>query len=176
MFACRAASKIQGESLEDQLAMCRAYIARMGWTEYQVYIEPGRSAFTEKLDKRIAFQELRADAKAGKFQAVLVYKMNRFARKAFIQYQVAAEFDRYKVEIASATEPIDRKTANGRLTFGVLAVIAEAQSDGLSEVMRDKRLNEAKKGRHVGQCAGRLRSRRWDARRKRRCRGRALGL
>jgi site-specific DNA recombinase len=142
--------QVQGESLEDQLAMCRAYIARMGWTEYQVYIEPGRSAFTEKLDKRIAFQELRADAKAGKFQAVLVYKMNRFARKAFIQYQVAAEFDRYKVQIASATEPIDRKTANGRLTFGVLAVIAEAQSDGLSEVMRDKRMNEAKKGRHVG--------------------------
>ena len=142
--------QVAGDSLDDQLMMCRAYIAQQGWTEAAVYIEPGRSAFTENLDKRVAFQQLRADAKARKFDAVLVYKLNRFARKVIVQYQVAAELERYRVEIKSVTQPIDRRTVGGRITFGVLAVLAEAQSDELSAVMRDKWLNEARKGRHVG--------------------------
>jgi hypothetical protein len=65
------------------------------------------------------------------------------------QYAAAAELERYRVQIASATEPIDRKTASGRLTFGMLAVMADAQSDQLAEKMRDTRLAEARQGRLV---------------------------
>lgn len=142
--------QVQGESLDDQLAACRLYITQQGWTEVVVYVEPGRSAFTENLDKRMAFQQLRADAQAHRFDVVLVYKLNRFARKVIVQYQIAAELERSRVQIASATQPIDRRTVGGRITFGVLAVLAEAQSDELSAVMRDKWQAEARKGRHVG--------------------------
>ena len=139
-----------GVSLADQEAVCRAYAERLGWRVVEVYTEAGRSAFTERMEKRVAFQQLLADARARKFDYALVYKLNRFARKALIQFQAGAELERYKVEIKSATEEIDRKTASGRLNFGVLAVIAEAQSDQLSEKMRDTRAAEARGGRHVG--------------------------
>jgi site-specific DNA recombinase len=139
-----------GVSLLDQESICRAYAASKGWIVVADYVEAGKSAFTEKLTKRTAFQQLLRDAQARMFDIVLVYKMNRFARKVLIQYQAAADLERCKVEIASATEPIDRKTASGRLTFGMLAVIAEAQSDQLSEKMRDTRAAEARQGRHVG--------------------------
>jgi site-specific DNA recombinase len=139
-----------GVSLDDQETICRAYADRQGWRTVAVYSEPGRSAFTERMEKRIAFQQMLNDARARHFDVVLVYKMNRFARKVLIQYQAAAELERCKVKIASATEPIDRKTASGRLTFGMLAVIAEAQSDQLAEKMRDTRQAEARGGRHVG--------------------------
>jgi DNA invertase Pin-like site-specific DNA recombinase len=54
------------------------------------------------------------------------------------------------VQIASATEPIERATASGRATFGMLAVMAQLQSDQLSEKMRDTRLAEARQGRLAG--------------------------
>ena len=143
--------QVKGVSLDDQLRACREYALRQGWTIIEpLYVEPGRSAFTENLSKRVAFQHLLADARRKLFDVVLVYKLDRFARKVLIQYQAAAELERYRVQIASATEPIDRKTAAGRMTFGMLAVAAEAYSDQLSERMRDTRRAEARQGRHVG--------------------------
>ncbi len=139
-----------GVSLSDQEAVCRAYAAQQGWRVVQVYTEAGRSAFTERMEKRAAFQQMLSDARQRQFDVALVYKLNRFARKVLIQYQAAAELERCKVEVKSATEPIDRKTASGRLTFGMLAVIAEAQSDQLSEKMADTRAAEARAGHHVG--------------------------
>jgi site-specific DNA recombinase len=142
--------QLDGISLEDQERQGRAYAERAGWSVTFVYVEPGRSAFTEDLTKRVAFNQMLADARAGLFDVVLVYKLNRFARNVPTQYQAAADLERYGVQIASATEPIERKTASGRATFGMLAVMAQLQSDQLSEKMRHTRLAEARQGRHVG--------------------------
>ena len=72
--------QVDGTSLESQEHDGRAYAVRMGWRVTRVYIEAGRSAYTENLKKRLAFQEMIADARAGQFDVVLVYKLNRFAR------------------------------------------------------------------------------------------------
>lgn len=117
-----------------------------------LYIEPGRSAFDEGFDTRIAFQQLLADAQHRRFDVVLVYKLNRFARNVPAQYAAAAELERYGVQIASVTEPIERKTASGKATFGMLAVLAQLQSDQLSEKMRDTRLAEARQGAWSARC------------------------
>jgi site-specific DNA recombinase len=143
-------SQVDGNSLEDQEHICRKATERLGWTVTRVYSEPGRSAFIEKLEKRVAFQQMLHDAATGSFDVVMVYKLNRFARKVLVQYQAAAQLEKHNVQIASATEEIDRRTASGRLNFGMLALMAEAQSDQLSEKMRDTRLAEARNGRHVG--------------------------
>lgn len=45
------------------------------------YIDDGKSAFTDDMDKRPAFRRLIADAKARAFDILLVYKLDRFARK-----------------------------------------------------------------------------------------------
>src|SRR5258706_1425463 len=126
--------QLKGVSLEDQLRACREHARRQSWTVVEpCYVEPGRSAFTENLSKRVAFQQLLADARRKLFDMVLVYKLDRFARKVLVQYQAAAELERCRVRIASATEPIDRQTAAGRMTLGMLAVAVEADSDQLSE-------------------------------------------
>jgi site-specific DNA recombinase len=142
--------QLDGVSLEDQEHHGRAYATHMGWIVTSVYVEPGRSAFSEDLNKRVAFNQMLADARAKRFDVVLVYKLNRFARNVPTQYAAAAGLERCGVQIASVTEPIDRKTAAGRMTFGILAVTAQLQSDQLSEKMRDTRLAEARQGRHVG--------------------------
>lgn len=137
-------------SLTDQLDICTRHAVAQGWVVTAVYEEAGRSAFTERVDRRPALQRLLADARGRKFDVALVYKLNRFARKVLVQYQLAADLERCGVQVTSATEPIDRKTASGRITFGVLAVLAEGQSDALSEKMRDTWAAIARQGRHVG--------------------------
>jgi site-specific DNA recombinase len=103
--------QIKGVSLEDQAQACRAHAARAGWTVVEpLYIEPGQSAFTERLDTRVAFQKLLLDAQQRRFDVVLVYKLNRFARNVPAQYAAAAELERYGVKIASVTG-----RSNGRL-------------------------------------------------------------
>ncbi|HEU5103982.1 MAG TPA: recombinase family protein [Roseiflexaceae bacterium] len=82
--------QVKDVSLEDQLRACREYALRQGWTIIEpLYVEPGRSAFTENLAKRVAFQQLLADARRKLFDVVLVYKLDRFARKVLIQYQLS---------------------------------------------------------------------------------------
>src|SRR5215216_377558 len=92
--------QVTGVSLEDQLRACREHAQRHSWTIVEVYIEPGRSAFSENLSKRVAFQQLLMDARRKLFDVVLVYKLDRFARKTLLQYQAAAELERHKVQIA----------------------------------------------------------------------------
>jgi len=104
--------QVQGVGLEEQERACRAHAAREGWMVVQVYVEPGRSAYTENLTKRLAFQHMLDDAKAGRFDIALVYKLDRFARKVRLQYNAAADLERLGVQIVSATEHIDRHTAS----------------------------------------------------------------
>src|SRR6266508_6142908 len=138
--------QVKGVSLEDQEQHGRAHAARMGWTLTRSYIEPGRSAFTEDLTKRVALQELLADARQRRFDVVLVFKLNRFARNVPAQYAVAAELERYGVAIVSATEAFERKTAAGKLTFGMLAVIAQFDSDQQSERVAGAKREQARRG------------------------------
>src|SRR4051812_14840877 len=98
--------QVDGVSLEDQEVRCREYAQNQGWMVVAVYSEAGRSAFTENMVKRIAFQQMLDDAARRKFDIVLVYKLNRFARKVVVQYQAAAELEKHKIQIASVTESI----------------------------------------------------------------------
>ena len=42
--------QVKGVSLDDQLRACREYALRQGWSITEsLYVEPGRSAFTENL-------------------------------------------------------------------------------------------------------------------------------
>lgn len=99
--------QIKGVSLEDQEHAYRAYVACAGWDLIEpLYIEPGRSAFAERLDTRIVFQKLLLDAQQRRFDVVLVYKLNRFARNVPAQYAAAAAQARLPAPASSQAEPI----------------------------------------------------------------------
>lgn len=150
---CRA-SRIHrhrdGVTLEQQEADCRAHAHAQGWTVVEFYTDASKTAYRDDLSKRDAFQRMLADARRKKFEAVLVYKLDRFARKPLIAYQAAADLERCGVMVVSATERFDRATVSGRLTFGILAVVAEAQSGMHGERMAAIRLTEAQHGRLTG--------------------------
>lgn len=96
-----------------------------------IYMDEGISGKME-LRERPAFGRLIEDielAPEGKrpFDAVVVYKIDRFARKLSILLKVVDFFEKYDIQFLSANESIDTSSPFGKAILGILGVIAELE-------------------------------------------------
>ena len=73
-----AGPKQTEQSIEGQVAECRAYAAREGVEVVGVYAD--RHVSGKSTDGRYEFQRLLLDAEAHRFDAVIVWKVDRFGR------------------------------------------------------------------------------------------------
>jgi site-specific DNA recombinase len=151
----RVSSKeqVEGYSLEAQLRACREFCAARGYAVVAEYADEGRSAHTDNLAKRPQFARMLADAEAGRFQLIVVHKMDRFARKLRVTLECLERPGKAKVGFASVSEPdLDYSTSQGFLFLSMLGALAEWYSRNLSA--------ETKKGwaerKRQGLYAGRL--------------------
>jgi DNA invertase Pin-like site-specific DNA recombinase len=80
-------------------------------------------------DSRPALNRLLIDAKLRKFDTVLVYRYDRFARSLRNLVNALAEFDALGIHFVSLHEGVDTSTPNGRLVFGIFASIAEFERE-----------------------------------------------
>jgi DNA invertase Pin-like site-specific DNA recombinase len=108
-------------SIDAQLAACRKHAKQQGWRVVQEYVERGRSA---KNTDRPEFQAMIAAAKAGKFQVIIVQKLDRFARNREDAVIYKALLRRVDVQVVSVTEQFDDGPM-GRLVEGILEVVAD---------------------------------------------------
>ncbi len=102
-----------------------------------LYQEEGISG-TTKLFERPAFSRLIEDittAPKGKkpFDAVAVYKIDRFARKLSVLLDTVSFFEQYDIMMLSANESIDTSTPFGRAVLGIIGVIAELEIETFKE-------------------------------------------
>lgn len=126
----RFSSHTQNEqSIEGQLKECKAYAAAHGMTIVGEYID---RAMTGTNDNRPDFQKMIRDSERHKFEAVLVYQLDRFARKREDSAIYKARLKRNGVRVISAMEPI-AQDASGILVEGVLESMAEYYSAELSQ-------------------------------------------
>jgi DNA invertase Pin-like site-specific DNA recombinase len=75
-------STLIGQNPEMQLAELREYAAHRGWTITNEYVDRGVSGAKES---RPALNKLMADAHRRRFDAVVVWKLDRFARHRWAQ-------------------------------------------------------------------------------------------
>lgn len=141
--------QVAGASLGDQERACRAFAEREGLSVARVYRDEGRSAYKDELRYRPEFERLLAAGKGRLFGAVVVYKLDRFARKARVYHNARWQLEQAGVALLSATEP-NEATAAGRLSSAMLADFAEFYSAQLSERIRDAAQSKARRGLWVG--------------------------
>ncbi len=127
----RVSTEEQAEkySLNAQLEAMRQYAKEQGWEVVEEYIDPGYSG---RSDKRPAFRRLIRDALAGKFEAILVHALDRFARSRFVSVTYKALLKEQGIFIYSVTEHIDHNDVNSVVMEGMLEVMAEWYSANLS--------------------------------------------
>jgi DNA invertase Pin-like site-specific DNA recombinase len=109
-----------------QLEELRDYCRRRQWQIAEEFTDAGVSGSKES---RPALNRLLYDAKRRKFDAVLVYRYDRFARSLRQLVNALTEFDALGIHFVSLHEGVDTSTPNGRLVFGIFASIAEFERE-----------------------------------------------
>ncbi|MGI5523207.1 recombinase family protein [Micromonospora sp. CA-259024] len=89
-------------------------------------------------------------AKAGMFDVLLVYRVDRFSRSLAHFIDLAATLDAANVRFASATEPVDTGGAIGRMMLQFLAVFAEFERNMIIDRVKSGMTAKASKGQWAG--------------------------
>lgn len=119
-------------SPERQRDITASYAAARGWDVVGTYEDLDVSATHARL-ARPALDRLRADIGAGKVDVVIVWRLDRLARKVLDLLTLLDEWRHHDAAVASATEGIDLTTAGGRAMATLIGVFAEMEADAIRE-------------------------------------------
>ena len=104
----------KGTSLESQAEQLESFCKGQKWEIFNHYTDPG---FSGKDDKRPGLESLRRDAKAGYFEKVIVWRLDRLARNLRLILGIEAELREQDVAVFSMKEMVDTSTSIGRRFF-----------------------------------------------------------
>jgi DNA invertase Pin-like site-specific DNA recombinase len=135
------------QSAAMQIEELRAFCVRRGWDVVEEFTDTGVSGSKES---RPALNRLLADAKRRRFDTVLVYRYDRFARSLRQLVNALAEFDALGIHFVSLHEGVDTSTPNGRLVFGIFASIAEFERELIRGRVRSGIAAAKARGRKLG--------------------------
>ena len=91
-----------------------------------------------------------ADARRRRFDCVLVWKYDRFARTLGALIAALQEFRDLGIDFISHTQAIDTTTPMGRLFFHVIGSFAEFERDVIVERVKAGLANARAKGKRLG--------------------------
>src|SRR3989449_8864407 len=131
---------------ELQLRELREYCARRGWEISGEYVDHISGA----KDKRPALDRLMADAHRRRFDAVVVWKFDRFARSVSHLLRALETFRALGIEFVSLSEQVDTSTPTGKMVFTVLGAVAELERSLIAERVRAGLRNARAKGKTLG--------------------------
>lgn len=140
-------STLNGQHPEMQLSELREYCARRGWQIISEYVDEGISGSRER---RPALDRLMSDAHRRKFDAVLVWKIDRFGRSLKHLVNALADLDSLGVAFVSLRDNIDLSTPSGRLMFQVIGAMSEFEKSLIQERVRAGLRNAIARGVRLG--------------------------
>lgn len=111
---CRYSSNLQDEkSIEQQKNELEEYAKNNNISIIKYYVDEAKSGTK---DTRDSFQNMISDAcKLKKVQAVLVWKTDRFARKAMDSLYYRNKLEKVGIKLISITQPIDTETPERKI-------------------------------------------------------------
>src|SRR5712692_9597897 len=92
------------QNTDAQESELKRYAERRGWQVYRVYQDRGQSGAKQS---RPALDELMADCRRRRVDAVLVWKFDRFARSLRHLLAALEDFKERGIDFVSCTEQID---------------------------------------------------------------------
>ncbi|MGA7463323.1 MAG: recombinase family protein [Candidatus Korobacteraceae bacterium] len=140
-------STLNGQDPEMQLSELREYAARRGWIISGEYVDQGVSGSKES---RPELNRLTVDAHRRVFDAVLVWKIDRYGRSLKHLVNALADLNAYGVAFVSLRDNLDLSTASGRLMFQIIGAMAEFERALIQERVRAGLRNARAKGRKLG--------------------------
>src|SRR3989304_8827331 len=119
-----------GQSPEMQLSEVREYCARRGWQIGGEYVDAGISGTK---DSRPELNRLMAEAHRRRFDPVVVWRFDRFARSVSHLLRALETFRALGIEFVSLSEQVDTSTPTGKMVFTVPGAVAELERSLIAE-------------------------------------------
>ncbi len=141
----------KGESVENQIEMCRNYIAaHFGETAAQrvrVFEDEG---FSGGNLQRPQFRKMMQEAKKTPFAAVVVYRLDRISRNIGDFAGLIQELGERNIGFISIKEQFDTASPMGRAMMYIASVFSQLERETIAERIRDNMHELAKTGRWLG--------------------------
>jgi len=135
---------------ENQVHELREYCLRSEYTVHDVYIDKCSGL----KDSRPDFNRMIDDMRLKRFDAVMVWKLDRIGRSLQHLLQLLQEMKSKKVDFICLTQNIDTTTASGKLLFSMMGAFAEFESSLISERTKAGMQRAKRQGIHVGRPKG----------------------
>jgi DNA invertase Pin-like site-specific DNA recombinase len=132
---------------EMQLSELREYATRRGLSIHEEYVDQGVSGSKES---RPALNRLMSDAQRCRFDAVLVWKIDRFGRSLKHLVNSLADLSAYGIAFISLRDNLDLSTPSGRRMFQIIGAMAEFERALIQERVRAGLRNARAKGKRIG--------------------------
>lgn len=125
--------QVEGYSIDAQRRAFQAVVQERGWTKYREYIDEGKSARTDNINKRPAFNEMITGALDREYDILVVHKLDRFSRNLRITLEFFDKLLKAGVSFVSINEQMDFTTPSGKVHLALLGAFAQYYSDNLSQ-------------------------------------------
>ena len=119
-----------GQDPEVQLQPMRAHAAQRGWEIVEEFVDRG---FSGAKERRPALDRLMKAAWTGQFQAVLVFRFDRFARSTKHLISGLEKFRSLNINFISLQEQFDTSTPIGQAMFSIIGAMAQLERDIIRE-------------------------------------------
>lgn len=125
----------------------KEYCERRGWQVFDCYVDNGVSG---KKDSRPQLNRMMQDAHERRFDVVVVWRFDRFARSVSHLLRALETFNSLGVQFVSLSEAIDTSTPMGKMVFTVLGAVAELERNLIVERVRAGLRHARAKGKRLG--------------------------
>src|ERR1700719_2317122 len=141
----RVSSKDQ--SCELQIRDLRAYCSARGFDLVREYVDIGQSGAA---DSRPELNKLMDDARKRQFDAIIVWRFDRFARSTKHLLTALEEFRSLGIQFISYQENIDTSSALGQAMFTIVSAVAQLERDIIRERVNAGIHNARANGKQLG--------------------------
>ena len=123
-------STLNGQNPELQLIEIRQHAARRGWSVFSEYSDVGISGSKES---RPELNRMLQDAHLRRFDAIVVWKLDRLGRSLKHLVTTIEDLASYGVSFVALRDNLDLSTPTGRLMMHVIGAMAEFERELIRE-------------------------------------------
>lgn len=142
----RISTSDKKQDLDNQLLPLKEYVASRGWNLCEVYTDQ----ISGSKESRPGLNKLIEDAHRRRFDCVLVWRFDRFARSTKQLILALDTFRSLGINFISYQESIDTTTPTGQLMFTLLASFAQFERSIIQERVRAGLDKARAKGKKLG--------------------------
>jgi len=135
------------QSCELQVRDLRAFCAARGFDLVREYVDVGQSGAK---DSRPELNILMDDARKRQFDAIVVWRFDRFARSTKHLLSALEEFRSLGIQFISYQENIDTSSALGQALFTIVSAVAQLERDLIRERVSAGIRNARANGKTLG--------------------------